>query len=430
MNSEVKPGDMPYMRWFAWGATTKFVIIQYYMIIFPGIASVQLMKDFSLDAVQMSFISSVFFYTYILIQIPAGLLLGRYNLNIILFIAIITAFVGCVIFGLAPNYPVAIIGRLVMGLGAGFGFLGMIVTVGRFFPPTSFSFGVGLSQFVSLLFTAFGMRLIEPIITSFGWRGTTVGLAVLGVINAILVFIFLRNAPSQPSGEGDTGKGMSLWRQLKLAAAEKQIWIAGGFGFCMFSIITVFASLWSLSYLESVYHLTASQAGLALALLFVAAAIGYPSVGRMADKTGKSRPFMIAGSLSALIIMLILIQGFKLPLIMVYVLTCLLGFSACSTMLSYTIPKWRSSPEIESAAISIANLIIMLPGVLIQPLIGFLIQMHSGKSGKDTPGGTHYSAADFQFSHWVFAVLFLIAVILAFMAKNKPETPETFIEDR
>ena len=87
------------------------------------------MKSFNIGATVTGVLSSAFFYTFIILQVPAGIILDRINIRVVITAATAVCGIGCIIFGLAPTLSIAFIGRLLMGVGGTFGFLGMTKAV-------------------------------------------------------------------------------------------------------------------------------------------------------------------------------------------------------------------------------------------------------------------------------------------------------------
>jgi MFS family permease len=75
------------------------------------------MRDLSLTAENLGFLSSVFFYAFALIQIPMGAAMDIFGAKRLIFFLSSVGIVGAIIFALANSFPVALIGRALMGVG-------------------------------------------------------------------------------------------------------------------------------------------------------------------------------------------------------------------------------------------------------------------------------------------------------------------------
>ena len=82
-----------------------------------GVISPYLSYDLNATASEISQIASVTFYTYALMQIPAGLLLDYYGYRKVSGIGIFITGIGSILLGLTPYLSLAFLGRLLIGLG-------------------------------------------------------------------------------------------------------------------------------------------------------------------------------------------------------------------------------------------------------------------------------------------------------------------------
>ena len=56
-----------------------FLIYEMAVQVSPSVMTKQLMKDFSINAGALGWMASVYFYSYTIMQIPAGILFDRYG---------------------------------------------------------------------------------------------------------------------------------------------------------------------------------------------------------------------------------------------------------------------------------------------------------------------------------------------------------------
>ena len=83
-----------------------------------------IMKDFALNAHQLSNMSSLYFYGNFLMVFPAGILLDNFSIKKLLICAMILAIFSIFLFGLADHLSILYVSRFVCGISASFAFLG------------------------------------------------------------------------------------------------------------------------------------------------------------------------------------------------------------------------------------------------------------------------------------------------------------------
>ncbi|ORU69729.1 MFS transporter, partial [Francisella tularensis subsp. holarctica] len=74
-----------------------------------------LIIDFGISHTELGMLSSAYFVSYIIIQIPAGVILDKYNRKVVISIATAFCVLGNYLFSATNYYEVAYIGRIFMG---------------------------------------------------------------------------------------------------------------------------------------------------------------------------------------------------------------------------------------------------------------------------------------------------------------------------
>ena len=104
----------------------SFYCYEFFLRILTGAYQEQIVEHFNLSThIGFSFLVSSYNITYLLMQIPAGILLDRYGSKKVLISATILCGVGNIIF-VSGGYELALFGRLLVGLGSSFAFIGVL----------------------------------------------------------------------------------------------------------------------------------------------------------------------------------------------------------------------------------------------------------------------------------------------------------------
>src|SRR5690349_6366498 len=70
--------EMSMLRaWIIWLLSALFMCYKYAIEVSPSVMTADLMSAFSLNGTQMGNLAAAYFYAYLLMQIPAGLLIDR-----------------------------------------------------------------------------------------------------------------------------------------------------------------------------------------------------------------------------------------------------------------------------------------------------------------------------------------------------------------
>ncbi|WP_309567576.1 MFS transporter [Coxiella-like endosymbiont] len=114
------------------------------------------MKSFSLSAFGGGILASSYYYIYVMLQTPAGLLIDRFGPRRLLSLGALICAFGCLLFGSAHLLIWAIIGRLLMGFGAAFAFVGSLNVIAKWFPPKRFVLMAAVAETIGMSGTLVG----------------------------------------------------------------------------------------------------------------------------------------------------------------------------------------------------------------------------------------------------------------------------------
>lgn len=403
-----------------WLITTMFAFIQFFLqIVFASMTS-DVMSTYNIGATAAGVLSSTFFYTFIILQVPAGILLDRFNIRYIITLASILCGIGCIIFGLAPNYTVAVLGRLLMGVGGTFGFLGVTKAVRLWYKKNQFALMIGLSELLANLVAAFGIGVATFFIVRFGWRGNMVAYGLIILVLSCFSFLFLR----QPlNTKRPRTYSLSTRKQIIMVMRKRQCWLTCLYALCMFSIVTTFCALWGLPFLAKMYGLSNEMAGIGISIVFVGLAMGCPIIGFLVTIIGNVRRIMIVCSLLAAVTMVLLVFPMgNYTEKWLYLMMFLLGLFGSSYFLSFEKMKHLVHESVHGIALALCNMSAMMGALIFQPMIGFFLQMGASKA----QGHQHpiYTASNYQHAIIIMIIILVTAFIISFFIKAKSELPK------
>lgn len=106
----------PYYPWLIWGLAASAFFIEYFARVAPGVMVDSLMHDFKVQALALGSLSAFFYYTYVGMQIPVGILVDRFSLRWLLTSMIFLCGVSCLIFASTTHLEIAAFARLMMVL--------------------------------------------------------------------------------------------------------------------------------------------------------------------------------------------------------------------------------------------------------------------------------------------------------------------------
>jgi MFS family permease len=261
-----------------------------------------------------------------------------------------------------------------MGTGCTFAFIGMLCIVSDWFPNRLFAFAVGLSETIAMLGTALGTTLFAYLVMHAGWRYAMGLSSILAFIIMIVVFTSVRNKTLDHPGVVTHRK--TIRQQAWCVVKDKQVLLAGVFGFASFGIINLFGALWGEPFFMHVYHLPLREATALITLLLVGVASGGPTLGWLSTSLGRRKPVMALTLVVEVFLFAILLYVPHLPIGTLFLLTYLIGFFSAGYIVCFAFAKEHAKKSLHGTTMAVVNLITMLSAPVLQSLVGWLLHTH------------------------------------------------------
>lgn len=359
-----------------WSFAALFTIFQLLLEMLTNTMTDPLMNSFNVSHGQLGLLSSAFFYTFLAMQLPAGIILDRFNIKWVLSVTCAGCGLGCLLFGYSSNFIFACIARSIMGAFAAFGFLGLLKVSAMWYPARIFPFLIGFSQFLVMLVTAFSESLTLHNVASYGWRIVLISAGYIGLAISLLIILFVEE---RVKSRTELNNKPNLIAGFSALISNKKCWLASFYGFGMFSIIaafSAFSALWGLSYLTVLYHLQPQEAAFALSINFIGIACGCALLGLLSCYLNNYLIILRACSLASLLLIFLLMFATSLTAPQLNFILFFLGIFCSSYFLCFDIVKKCIDKKSEGIAIAFCNIFVMSGTILLQPLMGFLIDFN------------------------------------------------------
>lgn len=400
---------------FILGAT--FYFYDFVLQVSPGVMALSLLKEFEISASVLGIMSGIYFYSYTLMQIPAGLLLDRYGARNVLPIVIFACALGALLFGMAHHFGFIGLGRFLMGAGSAFAFLGSLYLITRWLPFRYFAVFAGLTQMIGSLGAVGGETPLAYMIDHIGWRESMIIFACAGFIFALIMRVFIKNDQSTDSSAVQHS-GEVVWANFKTVLRDRQTWMIGLYSFATWAPIACFAGLWGVPFLTTSYHLSTIQAANYIALLWLAIGFACPLIGWFSDLLHKRVALLCGVSIIGVLSTVGLIYS-RIQTHWILALELIgIGIAASGQSLAFAVINDKQHSQLTGAANGFNNMMIVLGGAIFQPLVGSLLDLHQHAAAAVK---LHvYTASDFSFALVVLPCLYICAVGMAKFFIHEP----------
>ena len=156
------PGDVVPPRWSPWhsglvfGTAAMFVFFQMVLQTFPSVMREGLVVDLSLNESGFGGLSSSFYYPYIILQVPAGILVSRFGARSVLIVGALLCTVASFLFAMSETATTAEMTRILMGLGAAPTVVCTMTVAAQWFPARLFPLLAALTEVAGMTGAALG----------------------------------------------------------------------------------------------------------------------------------------------------------------------------------------------------------------------------------------------------------------------------------
>lgn len=418
-------------RWFVWAPLALAILIVYFHRTATGVILDNIAREFNVQqASELGLLSSIYFYTYAVLQIPAGILADFYGPRRTIAISLAIAACGAFAFGSAGNLSWLYAARFLIGVGVAFIYINVIKLYAEWFRGREFGTMCGLASLVGNIGMVLAAAPLAILIDSVGWRVAfyIVALATLAV--AVYCWRTVRNRPGDLGliaiNDVEIAEGAVPRPQAQAGVAEsiRTVWLnkytwppflasAGIYGVYM-----TFTGAWGVPYLMQNYQLTRVDAAGYVAALSVGYMFAGPLGGYVSDKLKYRRLPYVFFTICALLawLALTLWNGGKPPQQFLFPLFILIGAGSAGVALSIACAKEANLSSMTGIAAGTANVGAFVGAALMQPAFGYILDVYW--QGEINQGLRIYPLEAFQAAFGLCAAVLAVSLIFTLMIKE------------
>ena len=333
-----------------------------------------LMRDLSIGPEALGALTGAFFFGFAGMQIPCGFLFDRFGPRRAVAGMLIVATAGGVVFTLAPNWPVLLAGRVLMGCGFGVMLIGSMVVITRWFAPDRFSTFTAIVMSIGLLGNLAATTPLAWASEAVGWR-TVFGIAVtFTALAAIAVWMVVRDAPSGHPFLARTPEPPRVMLQgLMEVLRNPRLRPILALNFCNYACTFTVQGLWGGPFLREVHGLTAIEAGNVLLAAVVAYQCGMLAFGPMDRLLDTRKGIAIGGTVVIIAVLATLALASRPPVWLPVAVIIAMGFFSASSTMVMTHGRGIFPDRLIGRGISTMNTAVMLGVACMQTLSGIII---------------------------------------------------------
>jgi len=415
----------PVRAWSIWLLSALFMFYKYALEVSPSVMTGTLMKTFHINGVELGNLAACYFYAYLLLQIPAGLLLDKFGPRKTTTLAIALCAVGSLIFSGADSLLLAGIGRFLTGAGAAFAAVNCLKLIANWFPFRHFAFMTGLMMTMAMLGAVGGQAPLAAFIQKMEWRQAIEVIGLSGLVLAAIFWVVVRDRSRDHAKERHiVSYKISFFNGIKQIFKNPQSWWLSAYSGFAFAPVMVFGGLWGVSFITEAFELSQNISAQMVSLIFIGFAVGAPVFGLFSDWLGRRRVVMLWGTIIALIAISTVIYVHGISTYALAFLLFIFGFSISSFLLCFTMIREINLPLLAATAIGFMNAFDALLGAFSDPLTGKFLD--TGWNGKLIEGARIYSVSAYKAAFLTLPVCLIASLFMLLRVKEthcKPSYP-------
>ena len=261
---------MPPARWLMVWLCFAAIAVNYTDRANLAVAAPSIKQALGLDDTTMGFLLGSFFWTYAVMQLPAGWLVDRFGARLMFPVAVCWWSLFTAATAIA-NSAAALIGfRLALGAGEAGGYPSSARVVGRWFPSHERGLASSIFDSGSRVGNLVAIPLCAWLVGSFGWRASFVATGLLGFVWTAVWLAFYRKPENHPDVTQAALDEMAGGRAAPAAGEPPMRWISlfryrtiwgMMIGFFCLNFAIYFFITWFPTYLMSARHFSLKQFG-------------------------------------------------------------------------------------------------------------------------------------------------------------------------
>ena len=401
--------------WWVWGLGIAAYVVAVFDRGSLGVASLQAQHRFHASAGALSMFAVLQLAVYAAMQVPVGAVLDRFGTRRLVALGAILMALGQLTLGLAHGIGLAVLARVLVGMGDAMTFISVLRLVGLWFAPRHIPVVTQLTGILGQIGQVAAALPLVALLRHAGWTSTFVGAAALSGLVALVVVAAMRDAPP---GVAVTEQVVDLGhvrRQLAAAWAEPGTRLGLWTHFVTQFSGTVFALLWGYPFLVRGEHLASATAGtLLMVMVFVGMGVG-PLLGRLTARWPMRRSALTLSIVGATVLLwtVVLLWPGAAPLPVLVCLVVVLASNGPGSMVGFDYARtFNPARRLGSASgiVNVGGFVASLTTILV---VGLVLDATSGG------GPASYHLRDFRLAFCVQYLFWALGLAMVLRLRRR-----------
>jgi len=348
------------IAWSSWGIIASCFFLTFIHRTSIGTVKDEIASELGLSMTAFGIMASMYFYAYMIMQIPVGLLADNWGPRKTVTTGVLIGGIATLLFGFATNPVMLFIGRFFIGLGMATVFVCLLKIQSQWFSSKMFATLSGMSIFIGNLGGAAGQFPFALLSLYTGWQNSYLVIALATIISGIACFFLVKNKPEdvglQLNLQSKTSEEKwGLIEGIKTILRENRIYGATTFYLFNQGAFISFVGAWLVPWLREAYEMNSTTAANLATFATVGIMIGSILSGIISDRIKLRKPVIIIGSIICTCVWGLMAFWKTDDFFSIGLMLFILGLGSGVFPLSMAITKEVSPSSLTGTAIAVLN---------------------------------------------------------------------------
>lgn len=388
--------------WVVWGSAMSLYLLAVFHRASLAVAGLAAAERFDITASQLATFTMLQLLVYAGMQIPVGLLVDRFGPRSVILTGAVVMTGAQVGFALAESFAVALVARVLVGVGDAMTFICLVRLVATWFPTRRIPFVTQLSGTLGQSGAIAAAAPMTWALGSLGWTGAYLASAAVGVVLTLVGTLALRDRPGQRHQRGAVLDWASVRRSLRASWAHPGTRLGFWIHFSTQFSATALGLLWGYPFFVRGEGRTPAEAGALLTLLVVSVIVSGPILGWLIGLHPWHRSSMVLAIVASIIVAWTVVLAWpgEAPLWLLVVLVLVVGVGGPASMVGFDVGRTANPPERLASSTGIINVGGFLASLLLVVAIGVILDWRTPGTGSAYPPEAFRWAMSAQYVVW------------------------------
>ncbi len=420
-------------RWMIWVPVALAFLAAYFHRTATGVVADSLMRDFAIGrAAELGVLSSIYFYTYAAVQLPAGIMADFWGPRRTVTLALVIATGGAVLFGASGSLPALYAGRFLSSLGVGLLLVNLVKIQAEWFRLREFGTMLGLTVLVGNAGSLLAATPLAFVVDALDWRTAFYMIAAYSLAMAAACWLVVRDRPAdvglppiaaveereRAAAAATATARDSVATCIRTVLGNRYTWPPFLAAIAVYGVFMAFLGVWGVPYFMQMYGMSRIEASNYMVAIVAGNMIGGPLVGFVSDRLGFRR-WPYCGAVALFLgawLALTAWDGGKPPVWALYPLMFAFGVGLSGLTISVACVREVNPPHMAGIAAGFANSGPFVGAALMQPIFGWVLDMHW--QGAIENGVKVYPGSAWQSAFWLCAAVLAVGLALTLLIRE------------